>query len=145
MNTAPLNDIGHVIQLAIAPVFLLMAISTLLGVLTNRLARAVDRRRSLAFALVTLEGPVADLARQEYELQQRRARVIYSAISMTVLSAFCVASIICLAFIDPFVPADLSVFVALLFILATIALVGSLGIFLREIFLALTSPRAPIR
>jgi hypothetical protein len=42
MNTAPLNDIGHVIQLAIAPVFLLMAISTLIGVLTNRLARAVD-------------------------------------------------------------------------------------------------------
>jgi hypothetical protein len=87
MNTAPLNDIGHVIQLAIAPVFLLMAISTLIGVLTNRLARAVDRRRTLAFALPALEEPVADLARQEHELELRRARVIYSAISMAVLRA----------------------------------------------------------
>ncbi len=145
MNTAPLNDIGHVIQLAIAPVFLLMAISTLLGVLTNRLARAVDRQRALAFALPTLDGPVADLAHQEHEFQLRRAHVIYAAISMAVLSAFCVATIICLAFIDAFASADLSVLLALSFILATITLVGSLGTFLREIFLALTCPHTPIR
>lgn len=145
MNTAPLNDIGHVIQLAIAPVFLLMAISTLIGVLTNRLARAVDRRRTLAASLPALQEPIADLARQEHELQQRRARVIYSGISMAVLSAVCVATLICLAFIDAFVAADLSVVIALLFVSAMIALVASLGIFLREIFLALTSPRAPIR
>jgi hypothetical protein len=145
MTTAPLNDVTHVIQLAVAPVFLLMAISTLLGVLTNRLARAIDRRRSLAFALPTLAGPVERLAHQEHELQLRRAHVIYAAISMAVLSAFCVATIICLAFVDAFVSADLSVVVAMFFVLATIALVGSLGTFLREIFLALTSPRAPIR
>jgi Protein of unknown function (DUF2721) len=145
MNPAPLNDIGHVIQLAITPVFLLMAISTLIGVLTNRLARAVDRRRALAVALPTLAGRVADLANQEHELERRRARVIYSAISMAVLSAFCVATLIGLAFIDPFVSADLSALIALLFVLAMIALVGSLGLFLREISLALTSPRAPIR
>jgi hypothetical protein len=114
-------------------------------VLTNRLARAVDRRRALAFALPTLEEPVADLARQEHELELRRARVIYSAISMAVLSAFCFATLICLAFIDAFVTADLSVLMALLFVLAMIALVANLGIFLREISLALTSPRAPIR
>ena len=145
MNPAPLNDIGHVIQLAITPVFLLMAISTLIGVLTNRLARAVDRRRALAFTLPTLEPPVADLARQEHELELRRVRVIYAAISMAVLSAFCVATLIGLAFIDPFVSADLSALIALLFVLAMIALVGSLGLFLRELSLALTSPRAPIR
>lgn len=145
MNTAPLNDIAHVIQMAIAPVFLLMAIATLIGVQTNRLARAVDRRRTLASVLPGLERPVADLARQEHELELRRARVIYSAISMAVLSAFCVATLICLAFVDAFVAADLSALIALLFVLAMIALVGSLGIFLREIFLAVTSPRAPIR
>jgi hypothetical protein len=64
---------------------------------------------------------------------------------MAVLSAFCVATLICLAFIDAFVSADLSVLMALLFVLAMIALVASLGIFLREISLALTSARAPIR
>jgi len=35
----PLGDVGHVIQLAIAPVFLLTAVGALLNVLTGRLAR----------------------------------------------------------------------------------------------------------
>ena len=39
------GDITHVIQLAVAPVFLLTGVGTLLAVLTNRLARAVDRSR----------------------------------------------------------------------------------------------------
>jgi hypothetical protein len=144
MNTAPLHDIGHVIQLAITPVFLLIALSNIIGVLTSRLARAVDRRRSLAAALPALAGEVADLARQEHQLEVRRARVIYRAISMAVLSAFCIATVIGLTFIDAFVTADFSVPVALLFVLAMIALIGSLGTSLREIFLAVTSPRAPV-
>ena len=42
-----LADISRVIQLAIAPVFLLTAIGTLINVLAGRLGRAVDRRRTL--------------------------------------------------------------------------------------------------
>jgi hypothetical protein len=145
MNSAPLKDIGHVIQLAIAPVFLLSAISTLLGVLSGRLARVIDRQRSLAFALTTTEGAATDLVRREHQFQLRRARVIYTAITMAVVSAFCVAMIICLAFVDAFVSADLKVLVALFFVLATVALAGSLATFLREIFLALNSPDTPIR
>ena len=38
-----LTTVAHVIQLAVAPVFLLMAIGGLLGVLTGRLGRLVDR------------------------------------------------------------------------------------------------------
>ena len=38
-----LGDIGHVIQLAITPVFLLTAVGTLINVLVNRLGRSVDR------------------------------------------------------------------------------------------------------
>ena len=36
-----LGDIGHIIQLAIAPVFLLSGVGTNLIVLTNRLARII--------------------------------------------------------------------------------------------------------
>lgn len=39
--------IAHVIQLAIAPVFLISGVATLLGVLTNRLGRIVDRARAV--------------------------------------------------------------------------------------------------
>lgn len=35
--------IAHVIQLSIAPVFLLSGVSAMLGVLSNRLGRIIDR------------------------------------------------------------------------------------------------------
>ena len=39
--------IQHAVQLAIAPVFLLIGVAGLLGVMANRLARIVDRARDL--------------------------------------------------------------------------------------------------
>jgi len=42
-----LGEVGHIIQLAIAPVFLLTGVGTNLLVLTNRLARIIDRSRML--------------------------------------------------------------------------------------------------
>jgi hypothetical protein len=139
-----LSDIAHVIQLAIAPVFLLTAIGTVLAVLTGRLGRAVDRRRSLMAAVSGLDGGTADLARQEIAFEVRRIRLIYVAISMAVMSALLVCGLISLAFVDAFVAWDLGKLIAVLFVLAMVALTGSLSIFLREIFLSVDSPRAPV-
>ena len=143
-NPAPLTDIGHVIQLAIAPVFLLTAIATILNVLAGRLGRAVDRRRVLAAALLKLEGDIAAAAREEFAYEQRRIKLIYLAITMAVFAALLVAALISLAFIDPFVELDFTKLIAILFILAMVALVASLAILLREIFHAVNSPRAPV-
>ena len=143
-NPAPLGDLAHVIQLAIAPVFLLTAIATILNVLAGRLGRAVDRRRVLAAALLKLDGDIASLAKEELGYELRRIKLIYVAISMAVLSALLVAALISLAFIDPFVQLDFNKLIAILFILAMVALVASLAILLREIFYAVNSPRAPL-
>jgi hypothetical protein len=143
-NPAPLSDIGHVIQLAIAPVFLLTAIATILNVLAGRLGRAVDRRRVLAAALLKLDGEIASLARQELEYEMRRIKLIYVAITMAVFAALLVAALISLAFIDPFVQLEFTTLIAVLFVLAMLALVVSLAILLREIFYAVNSPRAPL-
>jgi uncharacterized protein DUF2721 len=144
LSTAPLTDISHVIQLAIAPVFLLTAIATILNVLAGRLGRAVDRRRVLAAALPNLDGDLNTLAKQELFYEMRRIKLIYVAISMAVFSALLVAALISLAFIDPFVQLDFNKLIAVLFILAMVALVASLAILLREIFYAVNSPRAPV-
>ena len=144
LNTAPLTDISHVIQLAIAPVFLLTAIATILNVLAGRLGRAVDRRRVPAAALPNLDGDISTLANQELFYEMRRIKLIYVAISMAVFSALLVAALISLAFIDPFVQLDFTKLIAVLFILAMVALVASLAILLREIFYAVNSPRAPV-
>jgi hypothetical protein len=140
----PLNDISHVIQLAIAPVFMLTAIGTVINVLAGRLGRSVDRRRTLVAALPKLGIDVADVARAEVEFEVRRIRLIYHAITMAVLSALLVCLLIALAFVDAYVALDFGKLIALLFILAMLALIASLTIFLREIFLSLNSPRAPV-
>jgi hypothetical protein len=140
-----LSDIGHVIQLAIAPVFLLTAIGTVLNVLAGRLGRAVDRRRVLGSRLPGLVDAVAaELARAELAFVVRRVDLIYIAIQMAVLSALLTCALISLAFIDAVVAPDFSKLIAALFILAMVALIASLSIFLREIFLAVNSPRAPV-
>ena len=145
MNLAgPMGDIGHVIQLAIAPVFLLTAVATIINVLVGRLGRSVDRRRALAAALPRLEGEIASIARQEVEFEVQRIRLIYWAITSAALSALLVAVLISVAFIDAFVAWDLRKLVAIFFVAAMFALVASLAIFLREIFLSVNSPRAPV-
>jgi hypothetical protein len=139
-----LSDISHVIQLAIAPVFLLTAIGTVLNVLAGRLGRAVDRRRVLAAALHRLDVDIADLARAEIDFEVRRIQLIYFAILMSVLSGLLVCILIALAFIDAFVSMEFAKLIAALFILAVVALIASLTIFMREIFLSVNSPRAPV-
>src|SRR5947208_1427236 len=141
----PLSDITHVIQLAIAPVFLLTAVGAILNVLTGRLGRAVDRRRVLTAELPNLDAALAALARQEVEFEHQRIRLVYVAIGLAVLSALIVCLMISIAFIDAFVALDLGKLVAALFVLALVALTGSLAVFMREIFLAVASVRAPIR
>jgi len=143
--TFPLSDIAHVIQLAIAPVFLLTAVGTILVVLTNRLGRSVDRRRGLVAKLPELDAAVAASASAELGFIERRVRLIYAAISLAVLCALLICLLIALAFIDAFLPMDLSKVVAALFVLAMLSLIGSLALFLREIFLGVNTVRCPIR
>ena len=145
MFSSTFTDIPHVIQLAVAPVFLLTAVCTLLMVLTNRLGRSVDRRRVLTSHLLDAEAHLAELARDELGQVERRIRLIYGAIALAVLAAIFVCLLIAMAFIDALLAADLARAVAAMFVLAMLALIVSLGIFLREIFLAVSGARSPIR
>ena len=47
LEASDIPNLSHAIQMAVAPVFLLTALSTMLAVLTNRLSRVVDRTRKL--------------------------------------------------------------------------------------------------
>jgi hypothetical protein len=142
---APLGDVAHVIQLAIAPVFLLTAVGTVLNVLANRLGRTVDRRRVLVVALAELDGVEVERARAELAVNDQRARLTYVSISLAVFSALLICLLIAIAFVDALVTSDLGQLVAILFVLAMLALIGSLTVFLREIFLGVNTPRCAVR
>ena len=140
-----LGDITHVIQLAIAPVFLLTGVGTLLAVLSNRLGRAVDRSRVLEDLLPGLAGEPLALAQDDLVLLSRRTRLIYAAIVLAVTCALLICLLIAVAFIDAFLVINLAKLMGALFVLAMLALIVSLVAFLREIFLAVTSARSAIR
>ncbi|MGR9087248.1 MAG: DUF2721 domain-containing protein [Gammaproteobacteria bacterium] len=134
-NMDALNNIptvAHVIQLAVAPVFLLTGIGAILGVLTNRLGRVVDRFRFLN----TLEGTDRDLHRNEMCTLSKRARWNHWAITSCTVSALCICLSIAVLFVGVELRVDPSGAVSLLFVAAMLALIGGLLCFLREIALA---------
>jgi len=139
------SGIAHVIQLAVAPVFLLTAVGTLLAVLTNRLTRVVDRSRIVEKELGALDGKSLALARVELGVLARRIRLIYVAIALAVVCAIFICLLIAAAFMGAFVEVELSRVLGALFVLAMIALIAALTTFLREIFLAVTSASRAIR
>ena len=140
-NDAHVTEITHVIQLAIAPVFLLTAVGTIIGAMSTRLGRAVDRIRSLKKELDTMLPEEAAAAHRELHILSRRMMLIYTAIGLAVICAIFVSLLIAIIFVDAFLETDLSRVVGLLFIAAMFAFIGSLMIFLREIFLAVINTR----
>lgn len=138
-----ITDITRVIQLAIAPVFLLTAIGTLIAVLNLRLGRNVDRRRGIEDRLRgTTEGKETDEqrgCRRELRLLARRIRLIYYAMLSAGLGALLICLVVAGAFVGALVAIDISREVAILFILAMFAVIASLSMFLREVFLAVNA------
>ncbi len=132
--------VAHAIQLAVAPVFLLTAIGALLGVLTSRLGRIVDRARRVEERLPALAG---DAVRWNAELDvlARRARLVNQAISLCTVTALLIAALIALLFLGASMRFNSPVLVAALFITAMLALIAGLIAFLREIFVATASVR----
>ncbi len=132
-----LTDITRVIQLAVAPVFLLTAIATMINALNTRLGRIVDRRRVVKERLaagVTNPGAEAEIA-----MLVRRSALVYYAIFGAVLSALLVCLVVAGAFLGAMLGVDLARSVAALFIAAMLAMIAALGLFLREVFLAVRS------
>lgn len=138
---AHVAEISGVIQLAVAPVFLLTAIGTVIAALNIRLGRAVDRRRELEGKLPSLPPAEMPSAQAELEIIARRIRFVYLAILFAVASALFVCLLIAGAFLGAFVRADLSYTIGAMFIFAMLALIVCLLLFLREIFLAVSTPR----
>jgi hypothetical protein len=136
-----ITDVAHVIQLAVAPVFLLSGVGVTLTVLTNRLARIIDRAR-------VLEGRLSDQSvephpkeQSELQLLARRAKLVNLAITLCTTCALLISVMIAALFVGAFLEVDLSRLIAGLFVIAMLAFVGGLLWFLREIYLATATLR----
>ena len=130
-----ITDVAHVIQLAVAPVFLLTGVGAILSVLVNRLGRVVDRFRTLESGL-SESGEVAQLSsKAEMANLSRRARMIHWAIGLCTGCALLICMVIATLFVGSVTRVELPAVIATLFILAMLSLVLGLLCFLREIAL----------
>lgn len=139
----PTNEIAHTIQLAIAPVFLLTAIAGLLNVLSQRLGRIVDRMRVLIDLLETSAESKHPRIRLEYRLLTYRRHTANIAIACGTFAALLVCLLIASAFTGFLFKLDVASPLAVLFVMAMLALIGSLSFFLREVFFASRSTHMP--
>jgi hypothetical protein len=131
-----ITTIAHVIQLAIAPVFLLTGIGSLLGVMANRLARIIDRARVVEAAWIGFSEAERATARLEFGNLTHRATCTSWAINLGALAALLVCVLIAALFIDALLGTSLRWLVGALFVLAMIALSSGIVCFLREVHVA---------
>lgn len=129
-------DVTHAMQLALGPVFLLNGIGVLLGMLTARLARIVDRARVLEDRLPKVSQSEADRIHDVLAVTSRRARLMNRAITLATVAVLLVACVVALLFTTAFVTFPTGPLVAVLFVASMAALVGALSCFLLEVRVA---------
>jgi MFS family permease len=141
----PTVGVAHVIQLAIAPVFLLSGIGALLGVMTGRLSRIIDRARRLEAAPHPEDPDGHARVMAELDVLGRRARLVNRAIALCTMSALLVATVVIALFVGAFFRSDFSPVIGVTFVAAMVALCAGLLTFLQEISHATRSLRIGVR
>jgi hypothetical protein len=135
-----LSDLSRTIQLAVAPVFLLSALGTILNVFSNRLGRIVDRSRVLIDRLPSLQGEdKRKPSLLELALLEQRRRLVNHAITFATTSSLLVCLLIAFAFIGFIAHLNFGRVMAVLFIAAMAAFIAGLLVFLREVLLAVAT------
>jgi hypothetical protein len=137
------SSIAQTIQLALTPIFILVAIGNFMNVLTGRLARIVDRSRLLQGQHVATEGPDRDRLVDELRQLDLRIKLINRAVLQLVLAAITIGVTVGLLFIARLTHAGLDLVIAGTFFGAVLLLMLALVTFLRETRIATALLRIP--
>jgi hypothetical protein len=127
-----IQDVSLAIRDAVAPVFLLTGIGSILGVLVNRLGRSIDRAR----VINTMPEVQFYKYLDELNLIVKRTMWMRWSVGLFIFAGLCVALSIASIFISAELKINLPHFVLITFIAAMFSLTLGLLCFLREIILA---------
>lgn len=133
--------VAQIIQLAVAPVFLLSGIGAFLNVCSARVSRTVDRSRAIEPLLLRSKGAEHRRWLAEINTLDRRLHLVNWAIFLSVLSAVLICIVVALLFAATLFEPDFGRAIAWLFIGSMIAIGLGFSIFLVETRLAARSLR----
>ena len=133
-------DVAHLIQVALTPIFLISAVGVILNVMTSRLARIVDRARTIEDRIRKKDfmDNIQDIHGMLRALS-RRARHMNRAITLITVAALLIALVVVMLFLNAFLHWDLSRFIAIMFIGTMLTMAASLLEFLIEVRIATDS------
>jgi hypothetical protein len=131
------ENVARLIQLALGPVFLLSGVGITLSMLTQRLARIVDRARALEEQRerTTDEDRLKHIDRSLRAIW-RRTRYINGAIALSTVCALLTTIVVTLLFASEFTRMSVGVVVAVAFSAAMVCLSTAFLMFLIEVRIA---------
>lgn len=135
--------IAQTIQLALAPVFVLVAIGNIMNILTTRLGRIVDRSRQLQRLYGETEGREHDAVVVEIRYVDRRIHLIGRALTMLVLSGLGIGVTVGVIFIGEMLNREFRTAAGSLFSISIGLLMVALIHLLRETRIVAESLRIP--
>lgn len=141
MTPTAADTISASIQLAVAPVFLLTGIGSILNVLAARLGRVTDRARKLESEIGGYPSERRRVALEDLAALDKRMGAAHWAIALCTCSALLVCIVVAVLFISELAPVRGTAVVPLLFIAAMGLLITGLTMFLYEVQVAMRSVR----
>lgn len=134
--------VQRIVQLSLAPVFLIAGIGAMLNVMNARLTWIVERVRWMERAA---EDPKAAPHRrkeaEELPVLKKRQRLAHRAIDLSTASALAICLVIALLFVSAFIRTAIGTLVAALWIAAMALIFAALTMFLMETRLATQSAK----
>ncbi len=143
MSPVHTGVIAQTIQLALAPVFVLVAIGNIMNILTTRLGRIVDRSRTLQKLHGETVGAEHDVVVIEIRYVDRRIHLIGRALLLLVLSGLAIGVTVGSLFVGEMIDHELRNLTGITFFVAIALLMLALVYLLLETRIAANSLRLP--
>lgn len=136
MPEATVSSIAHIIELAIAPVFLLAGLGGILNVVASRLSRVVDRVRTLENDVPTADAELQAAELRELAILDRRLQLCHWSVGLCTMAALLICLVVMILFVANLISLNFAVPVSLLFIAAMVSVTIGLLLFVFEVTIA---------
>ena len=126
----------EIIQLALAPIFLIVGIGTLVNVATGRVSRIIDRARWFEQLARTQPSRIDHHAKREIRSLKKRLRLANWTINFLIASALTICFEVSLLMINGLISASLDTTILVMFMISMLFLTGGLIAFFFEVSVA---------
>lgn len=139
-RTASTPRVQQVVQLSLAPAFLLSAIGAIMNVIMSRMIWIAQRVENIE---EKMEAQRTAKQARELSWLMRRRKLMQGAIMFSTAAAVMISLVIGLLFVSAYILAQIGTVIALLWVLTMVLLVTGLGFFLLETRLAARGAQMP--